>query len=123
MKTRGAAVAVATIDAARTRVAYAGAGNIAATIEDGDSARHLVSVHGTAGHQVRRLQEFSYPFTSGSVLVMHSDGVSAHWSLGAYPGLQHRHPAVIAAVLLRDFSRGRDDATVVVAKTHAGAEP
>jgi anti-sigma regulatory factor (Ser/Thr protein kinase) len=122
MKTRGAAIAVASIDASQARVTYAGAGNIAATIEDDRSARHLVSVHGTAGHQVRRLQEFSYPWTPDAILVMHSDGVSAHWSLGAYPGLQHRHPAVIAAVLLRDFSRGRDDATVVVARTDAGGE-
>ena len=36
------------------------------------------------------------------------------WNLADYPGLALRHPAVIAAVLLRDFDRGRDDATVVV---------
>jgi hypothetical protein len=47
---------------------------------------------------------------------MHSDGVSAHWTLDAYPGLRQHDPLTIAAVLLRDFSRGRDDATVVVAK-------
>jgi hypothetical protein len=76
-------------------------------------------LHGTAGHQVRRLQEFSYPWAGDDVLIMHSDGVSAHWTLDAYPGLQQRDPLVIAAVLLRDFTRGRDDATVVVAKRFA----
>ena len=30
-----------------------------------------------------------------------------------------RHPAVIAGVLYRDFNRGRDDVTVVVAKEAA----
>lgn len=115
MKTRGAAVAVARIDGNGHQVNYGGVGNIAATIENGGPARHLVSLHGTAGHQVRRLQEFAYPWSDTDVLVMHSDGVSAHWSLEAYPGLALRHPLVIAAVLLRDFSRGRDDATVVVA--------
>jgi anti-sigma regulatory factor (Ser/Thr protein kinase) len=116
MKTRGAAVAVASIEAEKGVLRYAGAGNIAATIEGNGAARHLVSVHGTAGHQIRRPQEFSYPWTPEAILVMHSDGLSGHWTLGAYPGLAQRHPAVIAAVLLRDFSRGRDDATVVVVK-------
>lgn len=117
VKTRGAAVAAALIDAGRGELKYAGMGNISATIEAGDQpARHLVSAHGTAGHQARRLQEFSHPWPDDSVLIMHSDGVTAHWSLDAYPGLSQRHPAVIAAVLLRDFSRLRDDATVVVAK-------
>ena len=119
MKTRGAAVSVAHIDGGRGLITYAGIGNIAATVEDGAAPRHLVSLHGIAGHQVRRLQDFSYPWKSADVLVMHSDGVSAHWSLSNYPGLVQRHALVIAAVLLRDFSRGRDDATVVVAK-HAG---
>ncbi len=32
------------------------------------------------------------------------------------PGLAQRDPALIAGVLYRDFGRGRDDATVVVAK-------
>ena len=116
MKTRGAAVSVAHIDSARGQITYAGIGNIAATVEDGSTPRHLVSLHGIAGHQVRRLQDFSYPWTTADVLVMHSDGVSAHWSLNNYPGLAQRHALVIASVLLRDFSRGRDDATVVVAR-------
>jgi anti-sigma regulatory factor (Ser/Thr protein kinase) len=115
IKTRGAAVAVARVDAGTGQLSYAGVGNISATVESGGPARHLVSVHGTAGHQVRRLQDFTYPWSHTDVLVMHSDGVSAHWKLSAYPGLMLRHPLVIAAVLLRDFSRGRDDATVVVA--------
>lgn len=114
--TRGAAVAVAQLDAGRGTLSFCGLGNIAATVEGSGPARHLVSLHGTAGHQVRRLQEFAYTWAHDDVLVMHSDGVSAHWTLDAYPGLRQRDALTIAAVLLRDFSRGRDDATVVVAK-------
>lgn len=116
MHTRGAAVAVAHLDGTRHVLTYSGVGNVAATVEGAGPARHLVSLHGTAGHQVRRLQEFTYPWGDDDVLVMHSDGVNAHWALGAYPGLRLRDPLTIAAVLLRDYSRGRDDATVVVAK-------
>ncbi|MBI2220348.1 MAG: SpoIIE family protein phosphatase [Acidobacteria bacterium] len=122
LKTRGAA-AIARIDHGRGTLTYAGVGNIAATIETDASPRHPVSRHGTLGHQVRRLQDFAYPWSPTDVLVMHSDGASAHWSLAAYPGLRGRHPLVIAAVLLRDL--GRDDATVVVARAapgHAGGD-
>jgi hypothetical protein len=48
--------------------------------------------------------------------VLHSDGITTHWRLDAYPGLEQRHPSLIAGVLYRDFTRGRDDTTVVVAK-------
>jgi hypothetical protein len=47
---------------------------------------------------------------------MHSDGVSARWDLSRYPGLLLRHPNVVAGVIYRDFSRGRDDALVVVVR-------
>jgi hypothetical protein len=47
---------------------------------------------------------------------MHSDGLATQWNLDQYPGLADRHPSLIAGVLYRDFARGRDDVTVVVAK-------
>jgi hypothetical protein len=73
-----------------------------------------VSHNGTLGFQFRRLQQFEYAFGTGALLVMHSDGLSARWNLDDHPGLRQRHPAVIAATLHRDHSRGRDDSTVVV---------
>jgi len=45
---------------------------------------------------------------------MHSDGLQSHWRLDQYPGLAQRDAALIAAVLYRDFARGRDDVSVVV---------
>jgi hypothetical protein len=36
--------------------------------------------------------------------------------LERYPNLAARHPTLIAAVLYRDLTRHRDDATVLVAK-------
>lgn len=114
---RGAAVAVARIDRAHGKVAYAGLGNIAAQIYSGSKMiQHLVSVNGTAGHQMQRLREFSYPWPSDGMLVLHSDGLATATSVQTYPGLALRDAALIAGVLYRDFSRGNDDSTVVVAK-------
>ena len=42
--------------------------------------------------------------------------VSHNGTAGPYPGLAQRPPALIAGVLYRDFSRRRDDVTVVVAR-------
>ena len=64
---------------------------------------------------MRRPQLFDYPLAEDALLVMHSDGLQTRWDLERYPGLQNRHCALIAAVLFRDYSRNRDDVTVVVA--------
>ncbi|MGA2880698.1 MAG: ATP-binding SpoIIE family protein phosphatase [Bryobacteraceae bacterium] len=115
--TRGAAVAIAHIDCTRGQVTYVGVGNISARIYAGSEGRkNLVSLNGTAGHQCERIQEFSYSWPQDGLLVLHSDGLSTGTGLESYPGLAARDPALIAGVLYRDFCRGRDDATVVVAK-------
>ena len=113
---RGAAVAVARIDRARGVVTFAGVGNVAGVVVAAGVGRHLVSGNGTAGHDVARINEFSYPWAADALLVMHSDGLGSRWQIDRYPDLPGRHPAVVAGVLYRDWSRGRDDATVVAAR-------
>lgn len=114
--TRGSAVGVCEIDVAGRICRFAGVGNIACTVVSEASTRQLVSHNGIVGHSMRAVQEFSVPWPQTGLLVMHSDGVSMQWNLDAYPGLRTRHPSLIAAVLYRDFSRQRDDVTVLVAK-------
>jgi len=113
--TRGAALAVADLDLSR-EVRYAGIGNITGVLHAPGSVRHLVSHSGIVGHEVRKIQEFVYPWSQDALLIMHSDGLATHWNLDQYPGLAGRHPSLIAGVLYRDFTRGHDDVTVIVAK-------
>ena len=114
--TRGAALAVLEADDTGGVVRYCGIGNIGARIAAGDTEKHLVSLNGIAGGKAPRVQEFSHPWPDGALLVVHSDGLGTHWHLSEYPGLGGHHPSVVAAVLYRDCSRGRDDTTVVVAR-------
>jgi len=115
--TRGAAVAVARIDLAHDKLTFAGVGNVSAKIYCGErSCQHLVSVNGTAGHHSEKIREFSYAWPSDGLLQLYSDGLSTGAGVETYPGLAARDPALIAGVLYRDFGRGRDDASVVVAK-------
>ena len=116
---RGAAAACAVLHAGDSKVDYAGVGNICGTVVAGARARGMVSHNGTLGVQLMRTQQFSYDWPIDSRVIMHSDGLSARWSLADYPGLQGRHAAIIAAVLYRDFARRRDDATVLVARHRA----
>lgn len=116
--TRGAAMAIARVDRNRGEVRYAGIGNIAGVVLDGGPGRgsHMVSQNGIVGHAVRKVQEFVYPWSGASLLVMHSDGLGTQWSLDRYPGLVARHPALVAGTLFRDVRRGRDDVTVLAAR-------
>src|SRR5262245_20752404 len=115
--TRGASVAVAEIRLSNgaSEVRFAGVGNIAARLIAGGGTMHLASSGGIVGYDAE-IQECAYPWPAHSTLIMNSDGLSAGWKADDYPGLFASHPALIAAVLHRDFNRGSDDATVVVAK-------
>jgi anti-sigma regulatory factor (Ser/Thr protein kinase) len=114
--TRGAALSVARIDYGRGEIRFAGIGNVGATVVDGTARRALVSHNGIVGHNMRKVQEFSAPFPPGALCVLYSDGIQTQWDLAAYPGLHAHAPALVAAVLMRDFSRRRDDAMVLVAR-------
>jgi anti-sigma regulatory factor (Ser/Thr protein kinase) len=114
--TRGAAVAVVRMDSESRQVRYAGLGNIAGILLGGARPQFMVSHNGTAGLEARRCQEFEYQLPPDATLVMHSDGLTTSWSVEAYPGLLRRHPSVIAGILYRDASRGRDDVCVVVGR-------
>jgi anti-sigma regulatory factor (Ser/Thr protein kinase) len=115
--TRGAAVAVLSLSLEGSNATFAGLGNVSGSIVNADGARKsMVSHNGTAGHSARTMHEFTYAIAPGSTVVLHSDGLATQWDPGDYPGLWVCDPAIVAGVLYRDFTRRRDDVTVVVAR-------
>ncbi len=116
--TRGAALACAQVDMKRRKLLFAGVGNISASLfsNSTQSEKALTSHNGTIGLQLTRVQQFEYSVLEDDLLLMHSDGLTSRWKLADYPGLSRRSPALIAAVLYRDFNRGRDDATILVVR-------
>jgi hypothetical protein len=115
--TRGAVVAIAELDIDRAVLRFAGIGNIAATIHADEHRRTMVSMPGIVGQQWRDVREFDYPLPADALVVLHSDGLTDRWSLDTYPGLSTHPPVVIAATLLRDAGRRRDDASILVARS------
>ncbi|SAL75016.1 Serine/threonine-protein kinase RsbT [Caballeronia arvi] len=123
--TRGAAVGIARMPAFASmsgmQVSFAGIGNISASVWTEGAHKHLVSHSGIVGHSARRAQQFDAPYPPNALVVLASDGLTSRWDLARYPGLAMRHPSLVAAILYRDFARGRDDITVFVARTTGSA--
>lgn len=110
--TRGGAVFV--LRARENEIEFSGVGNIRALIQSAGSSKTLISQNGTAGLQIRSAKAMTQAWDGTGFLILHSDGLTSRWDLSAYPRLFTHHPALIAAVLLRDHCRGTDDATVLV---------
>jgi len=111
---RGGAVAIAQFDGQQGSLGFIGIGNIGATLLGDEKSRGLASHPGIVGLQYRKVPAVGYAQCVGQLLIMYSDGLQSRWNLREYPGLMYRHPAIIAAVLHRDYCRGRDDVTVMV---------
>jgi anti-sigma regulatory factor (Ser/Thr protein kinase) len=114
--TRGTVMAVAMFDADREAISFAGVGNIVSIVSSGDNVQHLLSTDGTVGYNMRTVRPSEATWTTGSVYIATTDGLSTRWSLNRHPGLVQRHPSLIASVLHRDFARDADDATIIVVK-------
>jgi hypothetical protein len=114
--TRGAAASIAALLDGADTVAFVGVGNVAGAVVTGTESKRMVSHNGTLGHALKAVKPFTYQTQGETLVVLASDGLSTAWSLDSYPGLRLRHPSLIAGVLYRDFSRRRDDVTVLVAR-------
>ena len=112
--TRGGAIGI--VQVTGTTVVFAGLGNISATILADGTRKSMLSVPGIAGHQARTIRQFDYVAGPGAAVILHSDGLSGRWEVGALPGLASRDPLVIAAALLAEAGTRRDDASILVLK-------
>jgi anti-sigma regulatory factor (Ser/Thr protein kinase) len=114
--TRGAAVAVVRLDPVHRKLTFAGIGNIAAWVDDGEARHGLLSTPGIVGHNARKFSEMQIALPPGATVILHSDGLTSKWDLGAYPGLRSRDAHLVAATLMRDAAVHHDDASILVAQ-------
>jgi hypothetical protein len=114
--TRGAAVSVVEIRPRQGLCDAVGVGNVSSVLWTPGARRSMVSVNGIVGQSGFKVQTFTYPWDDNMILVMNSDGLATHWDLDRYPGLRLHSAALIAGVLYRDYTRHRDDASVLIAK-------
>ncbi|MDT5156615.1 MAG: hypothetical protein QOH51_972 [Acidobacteriota bacterium] len=112
--TRGAVMGAVVLDPARESFTYAGVGNIEVRVLGSTDPARPIPSNGTLGARLSNVRVWPHRWTEGTTLVLASDGISATWDITAYPGLAVKSPQLLAGILLRDFNRISDDATVLV---------
>ncbi len=114
--TRGGVLAVCSVNPELGELRYGAIGNISGMLLNDRTSQRLLGRDGILGTSLvpPSPRVNSYPWSPGAVLVLASDGLRSSWDPLAYPGLLSHDPAVIAAVLQRDYGRPNDDATVLV---------
>jgi anti-sigma regulatory factor (Ser/Thr protein kinase)/serine/threonine protein phosphatase PrpC len=111
--TRGAVMGLAAMDRKSREIEYAGIGNTDFRLLGGGSALRFISLNGTLGSRLDRVKVFKEQLPKAATIIMATDGISERWDMGSYPGLLGLDPQLICAVILRDFNRAKDDATIL----------
>lgn len=114
--TRGAVMGAVIIDDAREEMHYAGVGNVSARVFNAPEHITPIASNGTLGARMGRVRVWTQKWSEASMFVMTSDGLSESWDINSYPNLLDRNPQLLAGILMRDYGRANDDATVLVAK-------
>jgi anti-sigma regulatory factor (Ser/Thr protein kinase) len=112
--TRGAVMGAVVVDPERASFHYAGVGNVEVRVFGSDDPARPIPTNGTLGARLSNVRVWPHRWREGTTLVLASDGISATWDIATYPGLLNKSPQLLAGVLLRDFNRNSDDATVLV---------
>ncbi|HEX8088847.1 MAG TPA: ATP-binding protein [Blastocatellia bacterium] len=111
--TRGAVLGLAAIDCQTGMIEYAGIGNTDLRVIGGRSPIRFISLNGTLGSRLDRVKVFREQLPKVATVIMSTDGISERWDLDSYPGLLGSHPQLLCAVVMRDYSRSNDDATIL----------
>lgn len=114
--TRGAVLGAVVVDSAREAFYYAGVGNVDVRVFNAPQPARPISANGMLGGRFERARVWSYQWTTGTTIVLASDGLSTKWDINDYPGLLQKSPQLLAGILMRDYGRETDDATVLVAR-------
>lgn len=116
--TRGVVMALVRFDFARDdiRFSFASVGNIEARLFGGGSRQQFFVPRGIIGGNAPSPRVTDHRWGPGTVMVLHSDGVTCHWGLADFPDLARESAATMAPRLLRALAKDNDDATIVVVK-------
>lgn len=114
--TRGAVASVVRIERDRGRLSYAGVGNITTLLVQGKRAKRLPVRDGLLGGTRSSPHAEEFEIDGNTTVIMHSDGIATLRGLEERTSLLHRSAPVLATRLLDEFTRGRDDASIVVSR-------
>ncbi len=117
--TDGVVMAAVMIKNGDDRVYFAGVGNITTRII-GREKIYPISTGGIIGYNMSRVREKRYPYKSGDLILMHSDGIRSGIKEEILTQLYNQDEERIAEEIFREYSRETDDATIVVVRERVG---
>ena len=112
--TRGAALSLGCLNYPTGRFFHVGIGNIETRIYVENRMEKLMIYNGTVGVVLPHFRVSLTPAGYGSLIIMHSDGISDKFELDALD--RRRTPQEITHHIMSRFSRSHDDATVLAVK-------
>lgn len=116
-RTRGLVVSVVVFDKRTGQWKICGVGNILTRMYTGIEYKNYMSYNGTVGLNIpTSLKDSVFPIERNQHLIMSSDGIRSRWELGQYQSIFKYDNTLLAAALYKDYTRGNDDASVLIAK-------
>lgn len=112
---RGAAISIAALDLAAGQLTYAGIGNVEAQLWQAGRSERPIAYRGIVGVTPRTPRAFVIPLAPTWLLAVWTDGLSSRVDLGMLAGQNDSDPEQMAGMLLQEWGRATDDATVLVA--------
>jgi negative regulator of sigma-B (phosphoserine phosphatase) len=121
--TRGAALSVASFNTAFGTVTWLGVGNVEGVILRADKQaappqENVMLFPGVAGHQLPSLRAVVTPINPGDLLIFFTDGIRRDFL--SEPPIPGHSPQRIADRICAKYSKGTDDALVLVARYVGG---
>lgn len=115
--TRGLVGVVADFNANDHEWNIAGVGNISVRLYTGSQYHSYMSYNGSVGLAMpKSMKASTYVADRNQRLIMCSDGIHSRWELSRYPSILRQDDLVAASAIYKDYCRGNDDASVVIAK-------
>jgi anti-sigma regulatory factor (Ser/Thr protein kinase) len=111
LATRGVVMALARFSWDPGSITLAAIGNISLKTYGALEKMDLPVLRGVLGRAAPNPLVVKHPWSDRQGLIMHSDGLTSHWSFSDYPNM--------AKLLLDSLSKGHDDATILVVKGNA----
>jgi len=113
--TNGVVMALARFDWRRETMSFAAVGNIESRVFAGPRKLNFIVRRGVIGLNAPEAVVTEHPWRPQDVMVLHSDGLSSHWSWEDFPRAEDLSADALAYLLLR-LARDDDDATVLVVR-------
>ena len=111
----GAVVILCLLDLDSGQLEYTGIGNLTIRIF-GMNDKRLLPGEGIIGYIMNTPKKEMVTLVPGDILLVHSDGIKAHFEAADYPGIYRQTAREIAVGVMNRFNKGIDDAICLVLK-------